>query len=61
MEKLKSLIEHWIEHNREHVARYLEWAERIEAEKPEVAELLRKAADKFKEGEELLEEAAKRV
>ena len=57
MEKLKYLLEHWIEHNREHNAKYIEWAERIRDERPDVAELIIKAVEKFKEGEKLLEEA----
>ena len=57
MEKLKHLLEHWIEHNREHNAKYVEWAERIRDERPDVAELIIKAVEKFKEGEKLLEEA----
>jgi len=27
-EKLRSLIPHWIEHNHEHAAEYLKWAEK---------------------------------
>ncbi len=57
MEKLKHLLEHWIEHNREHNAKYMEWAEKIKNERPDVAELIIKAVEKFKEGEKLLEEA----
>ncbi len=57
MEKLKHLLEHWIEHSREHDVKYLEWAEKIKNERPDVAELIIKAVEKFKEGEKLLEEA----
>ncbi|MCD6494377.1 MAG: hypothetical protein J7K36_11420 [Archaeoglobaceae archaeon] len=57
VEKLKHLLEHWIEHNKEHVAKYEEWAEKMEDERPEVSELLRKAIEKFNEGEKFLKEA----
>ncbi len=57
MEKLKRLLEHWIEHSKEHNAKYLEWAEKIRNERPDIAELIVKAVEKFREGEKLLEEA----
>ncbi len=56
-EKLKHLLQHWIEHSIEHTNKYEEWAEKIENEKPEVAECLKKAVEKFREGEEFLREA----
>jgi post-segregation antitoxin (ccd killing protein) len=56
-EKLKHLLEHWIEHNREHVAKYEEWAEKIKNENLEVSRLIREAIRKFEEGEKLLGEA----
>ncbi len=59
MEKLSHLLEHWIEHSREHTAKYEEWAKKIENEYPEVSEMLRKASQKFREGELMLEEARK--
>ncbi|MFN3480644.1 MAG: hypothetical protein ACK415_09690 [Thermodesulfovibrionales bacterium] len=31
LERLKVLIEHWTEHNREHAQTYKEWAEKAEA------------------------------
>jgi len=60
-EKVKHLFSHWLEHSREHTAKYEEWAEKLEKEKPEVAKLLREAVEKFREGEKLLEEALKMV
>lgn len=31
LERLKMLIEHWLEHNREHAQTYKEWAEKAAA------------------------------
>lgn len=31
LERLKVMLEHWLEHNREHVQTYKEWAERADA------------------------------
>ena len=60
-EKLRHLLRHWIEHEREHVKKYHEWAQKLKNENPEVSELLNEAIKKFKEGETLLEEAYKRL
>ncbi len=61
MDRLKHLLEHWIEHSREHNSKYLEWAKKIRDERPDVAELIVKAVEKFREGERFLEEAYKRL
>ena len=57
LEKLKHLLEHWIEHSREHTIRYAEWAEKVRSESPEVSEILKEAVKKFEEGEKLLKKA----
>jgi|Deesub1362A_J573_1020465.scaffolds.fasta_scaffold00284_34 rubrerythrin len=45
IEKLKHLLEHWIEHNKEHVRVYREWADRAEAVgRKELAGILRDIA-----------------
>lgn len=31
LERLKVMMEHWLEHNREHVQAYKEWAEKAKA------------------------------
>lgn len=31
LERLKIMLEHWLEHNREHAQTYKEWAEKAEA------------------------------
>lgn len=61
MEKLCRLLEHWIEHSKEHTAKYEEWGEKIKQDCPEISNKLKEAAKKFREGEKLLEEALKMV
>lgn len=57
--KLSSLLAYWLEHNKEHGAEFREWAERTEADQPEVAKQLRQAADRMAEADECLENARK--
>ncbi|MBW1709474.1 MAG: hypothetical protein JRG97_01085 [Deltaproteobacteria bacterium] len=46
MDKLSHLLEHWQEHNEEHVANYKKWADRADANgRSETGILLREAAD----------------
>jgi len=59
--RLSRLLHHWVEHSKEHTSKYLEWADRVQSEDPEVAELLRDAAEKFREGETILERALERL
>lgn len=59
--KIKFLIEHWIEHNREHVNKYYELAEKLQKDLPEVSELISKAIRCFEEGDRYLEEASKKI
>ncbi len=61
IEKLSHLLEHWVEHSAEHRKKYLEWADKIETENKEVAEIIREAAKKFEEGEKLLEKARREL
>ncbi|MCD6479724.1 hypothetical protein J7L65_02940 [Candidatus Bathyarchaeota archaeon] len=57
-ERLKGLIEHWIEHNEEHRARFLEEAEGAERLGLEaVSEKLRRAAESLGEASKWLREA----
>ncbi|MEM0089079.1 MAG: hypothetical protein QXM23_02690 [Archaeoglobaceae archaeon] len=51
MEKFKKLLEHWIEHNEEHIETYKKWANDI---KGNASELLKEAVKKFEEGNEIL-------
>jgi len=60
MAKLKSLIEHWIEHNQEHVRNYAEWADKaLKAGKPELSDSLREVAAETKRMERLFLKARK--
>jgi|Deesub1362A_J573_1020465.scaffolds.fasta_scaffold00668_4 predicted XRE-type DNA-binding protein len=54
--KLGYLVEHWIEHCKEHNLKYIEWADKMKDVDPEIAELLLKAVKKFQKGVEVLEE-----
>lgn len=62
MAKLKHLLEHWAEHNEEHVKTYLEWAEKAEAlGDKELYEILKEIAENTKRIEGLFEKAKKMV
>ena len=55
--KLNSLLSYWLEHNQEHGAEFREWADKIATEQKDVAEQLRRAADKMAEADECLKKA----
>jgi len=55
--KLNSLLSYWLEHNQEHGAEFREWADKMAAERKDVAEQLRLAADKMAEADECLKKA----
>jgi D-serine dehydratase len=45
-ERLLILIDHWINHNQEHIAQYLSWAQKMEeADLKDVADRLKQASD----------------
>jgi rubrerythrin len=46
-EKLKVLLNYWIEHNNEHEKEFRDWAEKVGFLSIEVAQRLRKAATKM--------------
>ena len=54
-EKIRTLLEYWIEHNKEHGQEFKEWAEKMQnADKPNVsAELLQASMDMDKATEHL--------
>ncbi len=55
--KLNSLLSYWLEHNQEHGAEFREWADKIAAAQQDIAEQLRRAADKMAEADEYLKKA----
>ena len=46
-EKLNTLLDYWIKHNREHEEEFRDWAEKAMALPGDVAQQLREAADKM--------------
>ncbi len=60
LEKLKKLIQHWAEHNEEHVNTYLEWADKAEKSgDKEIYNILREIAESTKKMDGLFERAKK--
>jgi len=54
-EKLAKLLEHWIDHDREHTAKYEEWAVKMKDTEPNISEGLFEAVTHFRQGETALE------
>ena len=46
-EKLRVLLDYWIEHNSEHEKEFRDWADRVGSLSTEVAQQLREAATKM--------------
>ncbi|WP_457591535.1 hypothetical protein [Geoglobus sp.] len=61
LEKLRHLLDHWIEHNEEHISKYREWAEKIRGERSDIAELIDESVEFFEKGNEILRRAAERL
>jgi len=58
IEKLRVLLPHWIEHNQEHGAEFLRWAEKAaSAGHGEAAELIRSAAQAMEQANAELRQA----
>jgi len=58
LEKLKQLLEHWIEHNEAHVKTYDEWASKAESlGEKELSDILRQIAGESRNLEALFEKA----
>jgi rubrerythrin len=54
-EKLRILLDYWIEHNSEHEQEFRDWADKVGSLSNEVAQQLREAASKMAAaGDELL-------
>ncbi len=60
LEKLKHLLEHWVEHNEAHVKTYSEWAAKAESlGEKKLSEMLRQIAEESKKLEGLFKKAMK--
>ena len=58
LEKLKHLLQHWIEHNNAHVSTYDEWALRVDAlGQQELADILTRIAEDSKKMNALFNKA----
>ncbi len=56
LEKLRILLPHWIEHNQGHGKEFLQWADKLTVDNPEIAVLLRNAVKSLEEAEATLNE-----
>jgi nickel/cobalt exporter len=60
--KLKILLDHWIEHNREHSLEFREWAEKAKGfEQPETCKDILEAAQEMDKANEPLLRALRRL
>jgi len=60
LEKLKHLIEHWIEHNESHVKTYSEWALKAESlGEAELSEVMKQIAEESRKLNSLFSKALK--
>ncbi|MBI4849751.1 MAG: hypothetical protein HY808_14470 [Nitrospirae bacterium] len=58
LEKLKHLLEHWMEHNEAHVMTYSEWALKVDAlGENEIAGILRQIVDESRKLNDLFKKA----
>jgi len=46
-EKLRTLLDYWIEHNNEHEQEFRDWADKVASSSTEIAKLLQEAAAKM--------------
>ncbi|MHB8791205.1 MAG: hypothetical protein ACYDBT_15155 [Desulfobulbaceae bacterium] len=60
LEKLRVLLPHWLEHNVSHGQEFAKWADLVEGDNREIADLLRKAANALAGGDAALREALHR-
>jgi len=56
-DRLRVLLDYWIEHNREHEEEFREWADKAAALPTEVAQSLKEAATKMAEASNCLEKS----
>ncbi len=60
LEKLKHLLDHWMEHNDAHVKTYSEWADKAASmDRKDIAEILNQIMDESKNMNTLFEKARK--
>jgi len=60
LEKLKHLLDHWMEHNDAHVKTYSEWADKAASmDRKDIAEILNQIIDESKNINTLFEKAKK--
>lgn len=58
LEKLKHLLEHWIEHNEAHVKTYSEWVSKAESlGEKKLSNILREVVDESKKLDDLFKKA----
>ncbi len=51
------MLPHWINHNQGHGGEFAQWAKKLTADSPEVAQLLRDAVQSLQKAQSYLEEA----
>jgi uncharacterized protein (UPF0128 family) len=62
LEKLKRLLEHWMEHNNKHVQLYRDWAEKASPlSNRKLPEILRRLSNETEKLNRLFEEAIKMI
>ncbi len=62
LEKIKRLLQHWMEHNNEHVRIYRDWAEKAASlGNEELSKILIGLSDETKKLDRLFEEAIKMI
>lgn len=60
LEKLKHLLDHWMEHNDAHVKTYSEWADKAASmDRKDIAEILDQIMDESRNMNSLFEKAKK--
>jgi hypothetical protein len=57
LEKLRVMLPHWIDHNLGHGEEFSQWADKLTADNPEVAALLRRAFNSLQDAQLYLEKA----
>ncbi len=62
LDKLKHLLNHWIEHNDAHIKTYTEWASKTESlDKPELSHIIKQIANDSEKMNALFKKAAKMI